>query len=158
MKVRRGFVSNSSSSSYVIAVDEPINTVGDLTKYIPPVNYAERVFNRNFPQTGIILCKPPQPECTSCKLKFSCYTDGNPDLIKSYLFWRCGDWDINEQREEEIISRDFGDCFNSFYEENKGKLAYFIRLPDMGEDGDMIDSDLRQSAYYVIEAPKMIID
>lgn len=160
MKVRSGFVSNSSSSSYIIAVDEPITDAKELMKYINDMSriaYAKRIFEKNIKhQTGVVLCEPPQPNCEECKNKFICFTGGNQDLLRYYLTY-CLNTDIND---EEINEADkfYGYKLRKFSIENKGKIAYVLIFPDMGEGGTMLDSEIRENAYYIIKASKICID
>ena len=161
---RKGFVSNSSSSSYIIVVDEEIRTVEELMRYVKNYDYAIRVFNRNFicddrrgKQDGVVICSSTDTSsCEDCHYRFKCYTNKGNNLVTACLRWLYGD-DYTKEDEEDL-ERFCGEMLKTFNIMFQGKIAYFIRLPDSGEDGDCIDSEIREEARNIINTPKALLD
>jgi len=156
MKIRNGFVSNSSSSSYVIVVDEPILTVKDLEKYVMTKLYAKRIFDENLKnQKGTIICEPHTQMCDECKQKFVCFTNAGYGLAINYALWV---GDSVEYVDFYANYKDYDKTLMQFASENKGRLAYFIRLRDSGDGGTVLDSSICEDAYFVLKMDKFCIE
>lgn len=147
MKIRHSFVSNSSSSSFIVAFDKPIKTLKDVLEVVPNPQEARRILTQIKEQEPHVMCSPPQPECASCELRFRCFTGGRSGVIEALHRWNSGDG-YDEEDEEEGY-----DIFDSYYSNliawavsNKGKVAYFLNFADSGEGGDDIDSQMRYDA------------
>jgi len=130
MKIRKGFVSNSSSTSFLVAWDKKVEKLADVKKFIPNNEQAKILYKLMKGQEGVYLCVPPKSECKNCKKRFRCYTGGGVVEELAKLIATDG-WDIPED-EIEVDEYDI-ELARDFIEENDGKVAYVFRIADFGE-------------------------
>lgn len=137
MKIREGFVSNSSSSSFVVAVDKPINTIEDVKKYIINPKYAEIFFGGILHQEGVYICSIKE-DCETCRNRFRCFTGSSAKLLEALLDF----WEENNEENREHYRDYYGTKFSLFENDNHGKVAYFITLSDQGSktETSMLDN------------------
>ena len=133
MKIRPGFVSNSSSTSFLVAWDKRVTKLADVKKYIPNHAQSMMILRWMKAQDGLLLCAPPQPECKTCKERFRCYTGGGKVEELARLISTCG-W-FNDEDEREITEDDV-ERAQRFFGENKGRVAYIFRIADFGDGAD----------------------
>ncbi len=146
MKTRVGFVSNSSSSSFIVAFDKQIKTLKDVLEVVPNRAEAKKILTQIQEQQPHVMCYPPQPECASCELRFRCFTGRRSGVIEALNRWNS--YAVDEEEEGE-----YDDMFDSYYSSiiewahrYKGKVAYFLSFADSGEGGDDIDAQMRYDA------------
>jgi len=156
MKLRNSFVSNSSSCSYIIAVDKYIRTVDDVLDYVSnrSLLYAIRIFQYVEGQKGVAICKSPSPNCGDCQKKFICFTNTfgyGHCVVTEFIEWAFPNYNSDLYWAYEY----FGDRIENFCTENEGKIAYFISIPERG-DG-YIDDRIRERGLQIITAPKAIL-
>ncbi len=142
MKIREGFVSNSSSTSFLVAWDKRVEKITDVSKYIKNPAQARMLFDWMREQGGLYMCAPPKTECKTCKERFRCYTgDGKLDeLAKLIGGGGYGDDLDDEEYEEESWS--MGKAIE-FFKKNKGRVAYCFRIGDGGEGASEVESGMR---------------
>lgn len=121
MKVRTGFVSNSSSTSFIVALDKPFESVEECKLFFNCYQeQAERIFE------GITKATF-QP--------YSLIQSDNKDLrdlmISEYESF-C--YELDDKMEKLI---------DIFLNNNGGKQARLLTFSDSGDGGDFIDSDLK---------------
>jgi len=134
MKIRRGFVSNSSSTSFLVAWDKRVEKLADVKKFVPNHEQARLLYRWMKDQKGVYLCTPPKPECNNCKERFRCYTGGGVVEELARLIATNGYFGYSEE-EEEIDDYDI-ERAKSFLKENEGRVAYIFRIADFGEGAD----------------------
>ncbi len=146
MKIRYSFVSNSSSSSFIVAFDKPIKTLKDVLEVVPNRAEAKKILTQIKEQEPHVMCSPPQPECASCELRFRCFTGRRSGVIEALNRWNGSDDEYEEDDEEY-------DMFDSYYTSiiewayrYKGKVAYFLSFADSGGGGDDLDAEMRYEA------------
>lgn len=147
MKTRNGFISNSSSTSFIVAWDKPVKGLPDVTNLVEHVPYAKRILRQMRKQKGIVICTPPKDNCDQCRDRFLCYSHrGKVQVIQALRQWYGYEED----------DYDFGDEYSKllldFVEQNEGKVIYFLRFADGGEDGDALESEMRHCDYDILEA------
>jgi len=134
MKIRKGFVSNSSSTCFLVAWDKKVEKLADVRKYIPNYRQARLLYRWMREQEGIYLCVPPKPECENCKERFRCYTGGGVVEKLAELIATNG-YDDFDLEGEEIDDYDIERARN-FIKENEGRVAYVFRIADFGEGAE----------------------
>ncbi len=145
MKIRHSFVSNSSSSSFIVAFDKPIKTLKDVLEVIRNRAEAKKILTQIQEQQPYVMCSPPQEECPACELRFTCFTGRRSGVIEAFYRWNS--YAVDEEEDEEY------DIFDSYYssiiewaQRYKGKVAYFLSFADSGEGGDDLDTAMRYDA------------
>lgn len=148
MKTRTGFVSNSSSSSFIVALDKPCETVKDVKKcFNCSDRYAKRLLEMLKSQEGIIVCNPPKPECDVCNKRFHCFTGRGYSMIDALR----RHWGYRTNDEVTRFVPDYVSRCVGFSEKNKDKILYFLRFPDTGEGGDILDSEMRGDCIHLVK-------
>jgi len=133
MKIRQGFVSNSSSTSFLVAWDKRVTKLADVRKHIPNYREAKLLWGWMKEQEGLLLCAPPKAECGVCKERFRCYTGGGKVTELARLI-STGGWEKDiEQEEENNLNVWELEKATRFFEANKGRVAYIFRIADYGE-------------------------
>jgi len=135
MKVREGFVSNSSSTSFLVAWDKRVTKLADVKKYIDDPEQARLLFSWMKEQGGLYLCTPPKPECEDCKERFRCYTGGGKVEELAKLIRGGGGAYEDDDYDEENRSWSIEKAIE-FFDENKGRVAYCFRIADFGEGAE----------------------
>ncbi len=146
MKIRTGFVSNSSSSSFLIALDKPVKKVEDVYRYIENKKYARRVFKMLENQGGRKICSPPKDKCEVCSDRFVCFTQTRriyAQLIADYYGYSSVESFCNAC--EDTVIR-----VENFVNVNEDKILYILRFADSGEGGNEIESEMRSNADYIL--------
>ncbi len=145
MKIRHSFVSNSSSSSFIVAFDKQIKTLKDVLEVVPNRAEAKKILTQLKEQEPHVMCSPPQAECPACELRFTCFTGRRSGVIEAFNRW--SSYAVDEEEDEDY------DPFDSYYssiiewaQRYKGKVAYFLSFADSGEGGDDLDSQMRYDA------------
>ncbi len=134
MKIRSGFVSNSSSSSFLVAWDKRPEKLADVYKVIGMKEQAKLLYKWMKSQEGLFLCAPPQDNCGTCKERFRCFTGAGKISDLARLI-RGGGWrdsDIEDYEDDEYNSWAI-EMAQRFFDANKGKVAYCFRIGDFGE-------------------------
>lgn len=150
MKIRSGFVSNSSSSSFLVAWDKPVQSLADVTKYIEDKRFAKRIYQQIKEQKGVALCLPPKDNCDTCERRFTCFTHrGQHRIFYAMMKWH--GYEDDEIAEGDCYGDDFSQKILDFTEQNNGRVAYFLRFADFGEGGDKIGTDMRHCDYDILE-------
>ena len=97
MKIRSGFVSNSSSSSFIVKVGEPFDTALEIAKYMIP--------NRGWETDGELLLKVEALEKTGAKPDAVTFRTCNYDTfiakVDNYFLIETshhGEWDLSSFR------------------------------------------------------------
>jgi len=137
MKIRAGFVSNSSSSSFLVTWDKRVTCLADVEDFISPPSSAKRIYEMINEQKGVLLCSPPQERCELCKHRFECYT--NRGLLESVLRLIYSDCDDMEELMEGVDSM-YAKNVEDFIENNRDKIMYCFSICD---SGDEIETEMR---------------
>ncbi len=151
MKIRNGFVSNSSSSSFLVAWDKRPQKLADVLKYVPNRNEAKVLFGWMKQQDGLVLCAPPQEKCETCTERFRCYTgNGTVEELARMIFTGGYEWD--SEMDEMWYSEDNDgwamEKAIEFFNKNKGMVAYCFRIADFGEGCDNeTEANMRKGAW-----------
>jgi len=159
MKIRSGFVSNSSSASFLIVLDKRPTLPIELMSKGASLEEAELLLTWMKRQKGILLCNPPQPECDSCKERFKCFT-GNGKRSELARLIRTGGWRYDDETEADAYKWDYEWEWDSEYMEKcieraerllvnfPGKVVYCFRIGDYGEgcSGD-VEAEMRDGRW-----------
>lgn len=140
MKVRSGFVSNSSNSSFVLAVDRRLDSLEDVNSVIRNKRHAKILFEKIRYQSGVYLCRITE-ECDSCKYRFECFTNQSNRLLDHLL----DDWQLDVEYDKttrEQYTNLRWEQFRLFETNNYGKLVYFVTLSDQWSrtETEMLDN------------------
>jgi len=157
VKVKQDFVTNSSSSSFIVAFDKPVESLDEIKDKIMFIEKAQRVFNDVQEQKPLKLVR----DCPPCLKRVteeiasgffegyeSCWDDRKVIKEKDFpskkayldafnkIYDECDK--INKRKAEKIAS--------NFIEKNEGKVAYFFSYADENgrfesemEHGDTFD-------------------
>ena len=146
MKIRHSFVSNSSSSSFIVAFDKPIKTLKDVLEVVRNRAEAKKILTQLKEQEPHVMCYPPQAECPACELRFKCFTGRRSGVIEAMNRW-------NSYAVDEVDDDEEYDMFDSYYSSiiewayrYKGKVAYFLEFSDSGGGGDDMDAQMKYDA------------
>jgi hypothetical protein len=151
MKIRNGFVSNSSSSSFLVAWDKEVTKLSDVTKFVKNRKEAEFLYDYMKDTGGVMICYPPTENCPECPNRFKCYT-GRPtdDLLLLIIGggYREMLTDYSEDEIDEMKTEPFFvDLAAKFARQHKGKVAYCFRIHDGGEGGEPPESNMRSGEW-----------
>lgn len=136
MKVRKGFVSNSSSSSFILAFDRPIESKEDLEFLVPNKKHRNMLFDRmNFALYNCIF--ENSNKCNECKERFTCATDTvSYSHIESLLDSLYSDY----WRDDEEWIREYSEDATHYLSNRRfaNKYLYTLRLAsDNSEEANM---------------------
>lgn len=111
MKIKQSFVTNSSSSSFIVAWDRKLSEYDFeyVKEKITPLEKATVVFKDSIKQEGVLISKELRPKCVACQLI---------ERMEDSYYWDTPDKD-------ELIA---------WLKENIGKYIYHYHYSD--EDGE----------------------
>ncbi len=149
MRIRNGFVSNSSSTSFLVAWDKRPERLADVQKFIGNRDQAKLLLEWMKEQKGLYLCVPPHTNCAECKERFRCYTGGGA-LEELARLIRSGGWrsdDMEEYEDDEYTTWSL-ELAEKFLKANKGMVAYCFRIADWGEGCScQTEADMRKGKW-----------
>src|SRR4030042_3606623 len=145
MKIKQDFVTNSSSSSFIVAFDKPVERLEEIKDKIMFIEKAERVFEDIKEQKPLRIVK----DCPPCLKKItnevaSGYFDGYEfdydslrrldrkdfETEKEYIHtWRKLYSECEKKNKEKAKK-----IATEFIEKNEGKVAYFFSYSDNDSD------------------------
>lgn len=142
MKVKQDFVTNSSSSSFIVAFDKPVESLDEIKGKIMFIEKAEAVFKDIQDQKPLRIIKdcPPCLERISEEVGagyFEGYNMDYPRINRSDFATEQEYFKANRKAFDEhdkINKKKAKQIAEKFIEQNEGKVAYFFSYSD--NDGE----------------------
>lgn len=145
MKIRNGFVSNSSSSSFIVALPKEPKNIADIKLMFGNNNkykWNKRLLSKIKAAEGFTYCEREDTKCAKCRKRFKCLTNKQLTLWGYFLKARgYSDEEIRINEEEKTVDKAMIDFMNC----NIEATFYAISFCDGGEGGDDLDSEMRMN-------------